>query len=225
VGTGLVSPVVDAVVARRSRSRYVRSRYVLASLIAFALVGGVWAAGQWFFAGGRMHGVGSHAGEPVIVGGSATFGLILNSSDGGVVLISARPQTAVPGAVVSFATTDNLYLNVNSVVGDPQRRGIHLRRLRGTRVNGEGNADSVGVAVTVSPRRPGLFRLHDVDIEYQSGRRVRHARIPLSGCVLAYDARNATRTFADIDRAVAGRAPANPLVAQYENDCQPVSPS
>jgi hypothetical protein len=195
----------------------------MVSLIAIALIGGGWAAERWFFAGGRLHGIGSHAGEPVIVGSSVTFGLTLNSSDGGVVLISGRPQTAVPGVVVSFAATDNPVLNVNSLVGDPRRRGIDLRRLRGTRVNGESTADTVAVAVTLSPRRAGLFWLHDVEIEYQSGRRVRHARIPLSGCVLAYDARNKTRTLADLDRAFAGSAYTNRLVAQYENDCQPVS--
>jgi hypothetical protein len=90
-------------------------------------------------------------------------------------------------------------------------------------VNGEGEAHAVEVAVTLSPRRPGLYWLHDVDVKYQSGPRVRHARISLSACVLAYDTRHKTQTLADLDRAFMGHAQSSPVVAQYDNDCQPVS--
>jgi hypothetical protein len=141
--------------------------------------------------GGRLYGIGSHAGVPVIVGSSVTVGLLLNTDGGGVVLLSARSHTAVPDAGVSFASTQNLELNVN--------------------LSWE------------TPRHPGLFWLRDIDVEYRSGHRVRHARIALSACVLAYDVRNKTKTLGDLDLAFAGRKYNDPLVARYENDCIPVA--
>jgi hypothetical protein len=194
--------------ARRNQGLVVRA----AAITVLVAIAGV-AAGWWFLGGAYLHAGAPDGGAVTTVGTPRSFGIELNTTGGAARLVSAKAISAPAGMEIAFVASDLR----GSEDGDLAANGIHAQPLRGTRVRGQGPDNATFVTLTVTLRREGVFRLHDLEITYRAGFRTRRLRVHMDQCLLALDPGHRDRALLEIDHAMQNDAatPSDPLVAEY----------
>lgn len=200
---------------------------IVAGLVVLAVVAAAISVWSWWYrGGGHLSGAAGGYASPVEVGEVRHFGIELQTHGGTVELVSAEPVHLDPAdAAVGFSVVTHGQ-HVGGESGDlADMRFRRTAPLPGAHVRGTSPDDGLGIALTLSPLRRGVYELHDVDVTYRVGPRTRHTRVPIDVCLLAYSQGEKQAIVAELHR-IATTNPFDevsriPLVGEYQRCSNP----
>lgn len=200
VTTSTLEQRSESAASARSRPSRIGRLVVIVALVGLLAV--------WWFAGGTFVGApkGNIVGVAVEGGEDASFGFPLSADGGGAQLRSVSAQV-MPEATVEWSA----YQQETGAAGfgswhGPLEPTWQVGAVDGTHVSQDAALPTWLIA-TVRSSTPGVFRVSNIAVAYQSGWRTRNEESAFVGCVLVAPAGRSTDDL---------RASNDPLWQEYE---------